>query len=155
MGLEIERKFLVVNDGWRSSVESEAVLKQGYLTAQKDLAIRVRIDGDQSQLNIKGGTAGIKRSEYEYAIPRQDAEEILAHLVSGSLIDKTRYRVRCGDHLWDLDVFHGENEGLVMAEIELEREDEPFEMPDWAGDEVSDDPRYFNANLITHPYRDW
>jgi adenylate cyclase len=155
MGLEIERKFLVVNDDWRSCVESETGLKQGYLTAQKALTIRVRIDGDRAQLNIKGGTAGIKRSEYEYEIPRQDGEEIIASLVSGSVIDKTRYRVRCGDHLWDLDVFHGDNEGLVVAEIELEREDEPFELPGWAGEEVSEDPRYYNANLIKHPYRDW
>jgi adenylate cyclase len=155
MAREIERKYRVINENWKSAVEAEATLKQGYLTAQPDLAIRVRIDGAQAQLNIKSATSGISRSEYEYAIPRQDAEEILANLVSGTVIDKTRYKVRCGEHLWDLDVFHGDNQGLVMAEIELEREDEPFEMPGWVGEEVSDDPRYYNANLIRHPYRDW
>ena len=155
MGLEIERKFRVVNDNWKSSVESRAVLKQGYLAASEDLAIRVRIEGEQAQLNIKGGTAGISRSEYEYDIPRADAEEMINRLVSGSVIDKTRYKVRCGDHIWDLDVFHGDNQGLVVAEIELEREDEDFLRPDWVGEEVSDDPRYFNASLIKHPYRDW
>jgi adenylate cyclase len=155
MALEIERKYLVINDNWKSAVEAETALKQGYLTAQPDLAIRVRIDGAQAQLNIKSATSGISRSEYEYAIPRQDAEEILDSLVTGTVIDKTRYKVRSGEHLWDLDVFHGDNEGLVVAEVELQREDEPFEMPDWVGQEVSDDPRYYNANLIRHPYRDW
>ncbi len=155
MGLEIERKFLVINDRWKAGVESESALKQGYLAAQPGLAIRVRIDGDRAQLNIKGGTEGIRRSEYEYEIPLADAEEMLANLTTGNIIDKTRYRVRCGDHLWDLDLFHGDNDGLVVAEIELESETESFVLPDWAGEEVSGDARYFNANLIQHPYRDW
>ncbi len=155
MGLEIERKFLVANDRWKAGVEGESRLKQGYLTAQPGLAIRVRIDGDRAQLNIKGGTEGIRRSEYEYGIPLKDAEEILANLATGSVIDKTRYLVRCGGHLWELDVFHGDNAGLVVAEIELESESESFDMPDWAGEEVSEDARYFNANLTRHPYRDW
>lgn len=155
MAVEIERKFLVINDNWRSNVESESSLKQGYLTAEAGLAIRVRISGGKAELNIKGGTAGIRRSEYEYEIPLQDAEEILANLTSGSVIDKTRYKVRCGDHLWDLDVFHGDNDGLVMAEVELSSESEAFAQPDWTGEEVSDDSRYFNASLISHPYCDW
>jgi adenylate cyclase len=155
MALEIERKYLVINENWKSAVEAEAVLKQGYLTAQPDLTVRVRIDGEKAQLTIKSATSGISRSEYEYAIPQQDAEELLANLVTGTVIDKRRYKVRCGAHLWDLDVFHGDNEGLVMAEIELQSEDEPFEMPDWAGEEVSGDARYYNANLVRHPYRDW
>jgi adenylate cyclase len=148
MALEIERKYLVINENWKSAVAAETVLKQGYLAAQPDLTVRVRIDGAQAQLTIKSATSGISRSEYEYAIPQQDAEEILANLVTGSVIDKTRYKVHCGEHMWDLDLFHGENEGL-------QSEDEPFEMPDWVGEEVSDDPRYYNANLVRHPYRDW
>jgi adenylate cyclase len=155
MGMEIERKFLVVNDNWRSRVESESVLKQGYLTAQPTIAVRVRIDGEKAQLTIKSGSVGISRSEFEYEIPPRDAEEMIESLVTGSVIDKTRYKVRCGDHLWDLDLFHGDNTGLVMAEVELASESETFELPDWVGEEVSDDPRYFNANLINHPYCDW
>jgi adenylate cyclase len=155
MGVEIERKFLVKNDNWRSRVESESALKQGYLVAQPALTIRVRSDGDKAQLTVKGGSAGISRSEYEYEIPLQDAQQMIDALVTGNVIDKTRYKVRCGNHLWDLDLFHGDNEGLVMAEVELANEAEVFEMPDWAGEEVSDDPRYYNANLFKHPYRDW
>ncbi len=155
MAVEIERKFLVINDNWRAQVESESTLKQGYLTAEEQLSIRVRIAKGKGELTIKGGTSGISRSEYEYAIPLQDAQELIANLVTGSVIDKTRYKVRCGDHLWDLDVFHGDNQGLVMAEVELCSESEAFQMPDWAGQEVSDDPRYYNANLISQPYCDW
>ncbi len=155
MGVEIERKFLVVNDHWKRAAESESRLKQGYLAAQPGLAIRVRIDAGRAQLTIKGGTEGIRRSEYEYEIPPGDAEAMLADLTTGSVIDKTRYRVRCGAHLWDLDVFHGDNDGLVVAEIELQSETEAFDMPEWAGEEVSGDARYYNANLIKHPFRDW
>lgn len=155
MAVEIERKFLVINDDWKAQVEGESSLKQGYLSAEKDLSVRVRIAKGKGQLTVKGGTSGISRSEYEYEIPLQDAEEMIADLVSGSVIDKTRYKVRCGDHVWDLDLFHGDNQGLIMAEVELASESEPFQMPGWAGQEVSDDPRYYNANLISHPYCDW
>jgi adenylate cyclase len=155
MPVEIERKFLVINDSWKQQVESESSLKQGYLSAEKTLSIRVRIAKGRAQLTIKGATSGISRSEYEYEIPQQDAQEMMDNLVSGSVIDKTRYKVRSGDHLWDLDLFHGDNQGLIMAEVELASETEAFQMPDWAGEEVSDDPRYYNANLITHPYCDW
>jgi adenylate cyclase len=155
MAVEIERKFLVASDSWKAQVESESSLKQGYLSAEEALSVRVRIAKGKGQLTIKGGTSGISRSEYEYDIPLDDAQEMIANLVSGSVIDKTRYKVRCGDHLWDLDVFHGDNQGLVMAEVELASESEAFLMPDWAGQEVSDDPRYYNANLITHPFCDW
>ena len=155
MAVEIERKFLVVNDSWKAKVESESSLKQGYLSADKTLSIRVRIARGRAHLTIKGATAGISRSEYEYEIPQQDAREMIDNLVTGSVIDKTRYKVRCGDHLWDLDLFHGDNQGLIMAEVELASESESFQMPDWAGEEVSDDPRYYNANLISHPFCDW
>lgn len=155
MGIEIERKFLVVNDNWKTSVESSASLKQGYLATQPLATIRVRIAEGRAQLNIKGATSGISRAEYEYDIPPRDAEEILDQMADGAVIEKQRFKVRCGGHLWDLDVFRGDNEGLVIAEVELASEDEPFEMPDWAGDEVSGDARYYNASLVNKPYNTW
>ncbi|MCG8055120.1 MAG: CYTH domain-containing protein [Candidatus Thiodiazotropha endolucinida] len=155
MALEIERKFLVVNDKWRDSVISEAVIKQGYLATTEQANVRVRVDGDEANINIKGRTVGISRREYEYPIPLDEAQELLDHLVSGAAIDKVRYKVRCGEHIWDLDLFHGANQGLVMAEVELGREDEAFVMPEWAGEEVSGDTRYYNANLVKHPFCEW
>ncbi len=155
MGLEIERKFLVANDAWQAHVESESRLQQGYLSTDETATIRVRVKDDRAFLTIKGKTVGIKRSEFEYEIPLADAEEMLRNHIQGAAINKVRYKVRCGEHLWDLDVFHGDNEGLVMAEVELASEDETFEMPDWAGMEVSDDARYYNANLVENPYRGW
>ncbi|MEN8178908.1 MAG: CYTH domain-containing protein [Pseudomonadota bacterium] len=155
MAVEIERKYLVANNKWKLSVESEAAMKQGYLATVANASIRVRIAKGKAHLNIKSITLGISRSEYEYEIPLQDGEEILANLTSGSVIDKVRYKVRCGGHVWDLDLFHGDNEGLVVAEVELDSEDEAFEVPEWAGEEVSTDPKYYNASLVKHPYCDW
>ncbi len=155
MGIEIERKFLVEGDGWRDQVIDEKRLKQGYLCTQENATIRVRIGGGRAVLNIKSATVGIRRAEFEYEIPLAEGEEILRAVARQPVIDKIRYRVRHGDHVWDLDVFEGENRGLVLAEIELASEDEPFELPEWAGEEVSGDPRYYNANLIRHPYREW
>ncbi|MES9903914.1 MAG: CYTH domain-containing protein [Sedimenticola sp.] len=155
MAIEIERKFLVANDEWKRSVVSEAVLKQGYLANQANASVRVRIDGDKANLNIKSITIGIKRAEFEYEVPLDDAEEMLAKVAERPFIDKIRYKVKCGEHIWELDVFAGENSGLVVAEIELDSEDEAFELPAWAGDEVSDDVRYYNVNLVQHPYSNW
>lgn len=155
MAVEIERKYLVINDKWKSSVESEAVMKQAYLATVENASIRVRVAKGKAYLNIKSSTQGIRRSEYEYEIPVQDGEEMLLNLTAGSVIDKVRYKVRCGEHIWDLDVFHGENAGLVVAEVELNTEDEVFEIPVWAGEEVSGDPKYYNASLVKHPYCDW
>ena len=155
MAVEIERKYLVINDKWKSSVESQSTLKQGYLATVANASIRVRVAEDKAHLNIKSSTVGIRRSEYEYEIPQTDGEEMLAHLTEGAVIDKVRYKVRCGEHLWDLDVFRGDNAGLVVAEVELQSEDEPFEMPEWAGNEVSGDTRYYNASLVKHPFCDW
>ncbi|WP_275099318.1 CYTH domain-containing protein [Sedimenticola hydrogenitrophicus] len=155
MALEIERKFLVVNDKWKDNILSEAVLKQGYIANQPNATVRVRIAGDSACLNLKSATKGISRSEFEYPIPLADAEQILAQLAEQPFIDKTRYKVRWGGHVWDLDLFAGENSGLIMAEVELSSEDEPFELPPWAGEEVSGDPRYYNANLVKHPYSQW
>lgn len=155
MGLEIERKYLVKNDSWRDAVESQQHVIQGYVVAAANATVRVRVKGDHAYLTIKGPSAGIGRSEYEYEVPVADGEAMLRELSATPLVEKTRYRVRCGEHLWDLDVFEGANAGLVMAEVELSREDEPFELPAWAGEEVSSDPRYYNASLANHPFRDW
>lgn len=155
MGVEIERKFLVADDSWRDAVTSSTRIMQGYLTSGKAVTVRVRIRGEQGFLTIKGATSGVTRSEYEYEIPLADAESMLAELAQGPVIDKVRHEVRVGDHTWDLDVFAGDNEGLVMAEVELASDSEAFVLPAWAGAEVSHDARYFNVNLAARPYRTW
>ena len=155
MAVEIERKFLVRGKSWRSAVESQARVLQGYLASDAKVTVRVRVTGAAAYLTIKGATSGISRSEYEYRIPVEDAQAMLRDLAMYPPIDKMRYRVRFGDHLWDLDLFAGENEGLAMAEVELGSEDEIFEVPEWAGDEVTGDPRYYNANLARHPFKRW
>ncbi len=155
MATEIERKFLVQNDLWRDQVIEESRLQQGYLANQNNASIRVRTANGRAWLNIKSATMGIRRLEFEYEIPLEDAEQILQEIAQQPFIDKIRYKVKCGDHVWDLDVFEGANNGLVVAEVELGTEDEAFEMPQWAGAEVSGDPRYYNVNLVQHPYRDW
>ncbi len=155
MGQEIERKFLVVGESWRAAVESETRMIQGYLANNQTATVRVRVAGEQAFLTIKGMMRGATRSEYEYPIPPADARAMLAELAVSPPVDKVRYKVRCGAHLWDLDVFGGENAGLVMAEVELSREDEDFQVPDWVGREVTGDLRYYNVNLARHPYRRW
>ncbi len=155
MGVEIERKFLVQGDLWREHVVAESKLVQGYIAMGENATIRVRTSDDTAHINIKGASTGICRLEFEYQIPLTDAEEILQQLALQPHIEKTRYKVRCGDHIWDLDLFAGENSGLVMAEIELQSEQEPFEMPEWAGEEVSGDSRYYNANLVQQPFSRW
>lgn len=155
MALEIERKFLVINDKWKDNILSESVLKQGYIANQPNATVRVRIAKGVAHLNIKSATKGISRAEFEYQIPMADAEQILEQVAEQPFIDKMRYKVRWGDHVWDLDLFAGDNRGLVMAEVELDSEDEPFELPPWAGEEVSGDPRYYNASLVKHPYSEW
>ncbi len=155
MGIEIERKLLVINDGWKEHVVSSKKMNQGYLSNHDNTSVRVRIEGDKANINIKSGGLTVRRLEYEYAIPLQDAEELLTNLAKGGTVKKTRYKVKCGEHTWDLDIFEGANDGLHMAEIELQDEDESFQIPDWAGKEVSDDARYYNVNLIANPYRDW
>jgi len=155
MSVEIERKFLVEGDTWRSQVASESHIMQGYLASSPEVTVRVRVKGNQAFLTIKGESRGVARSEYEYPIPVVDAEEMLRDLAVLPPIDKVRHRIPLGGHVWELDVFAGENAGLVMAEIELSSEDEDFDLPDWAGQEVSDDQRYFNVNLAKNPYRRW
>jgi len=154
MPFEIERKFLVVGDAWRSLGEGTPY-RQGYLTTQPERTVRVRLAGDRGYLTIKGATEGIARREYEYAIPRQEAEELLDHLCDHPLIEKVRYRIPWGDRVWEVDEFFGENQGLVMAEVELTDAEQAVDLPEWVGTEVSHDPRYFNAYLMRHPYRTW
>ncbi len=160
MPTEIERKFLVKNDHWKATADQGTAYRQGYLTrvtgdnAGKS-SVRVRIEGDCAKLNIKSATLGIFRQEYEYEIPVAEAEEMLDTLTIDSIVEKTRYHVPVGRHTWEVDVFAGDNAGLVVAEVELAAEDEVFEKPDWAGDEVSEEAKYFNVCLAQHPYKDW
>lgn len=155
MGLEIERKFLVKNASWRDAVEGRDAILQGYLTESGSATVRVRVKGERGFLTLKGATSGVTRSEFEYEIPVADARCMIETLSVLPTIDKVRHRVPVGDHVWEVDVFSGENAGLVLAEIELTSEDESFVLPDWAGTEVSGDPRYYNSNLARHPFKRW
>ncbi len=154
VGREIERKFLVVGEGWKVA-EAGTDLRQGYLCSDVERNVRVRLAGGKARLTIKGRAEGITRAEYEYDIPLDDARELLDTLCQRPLIEKTRYRIPLGEHTWEVDEFHGDNAGLVVAEVELGSADESFERPAWLGTEVSDDPRYLNANLARTPYSAW
>lgn len=155
MAIEIERKFLLSNEIWRQSVTQEAYYCQGYLANNTQASMRIRVSTDKAYLNIKRATLDISRTEYEYAIPLTDAKEMLAQLCAKPLIEKTRYLVDYAGKTWEIDVFHGDNTGLVVAEIELDYIDELIDLPAWVANEVSDDPRYYNVNLVTHPFKDW
>ena len=152
MAIEIERKFLIRGDGWRSA--PAIYFCQGYLNRDKNRTVRVRIAGEQATLTIKGVSQGISRLEFEYAIPLDDARALLT-LCEQPLIEKYRRVVDYQGKRWEIDEFLGDNQGLIVAEIELESESEPFDLPDWVGREVSDDPRYFNASLSKYPFKDW
>ena len=154
MAIEIERKFLVADTAFLAGLEGERLV-QGYVAGTERATVRVRRCGEQAWLTLKGRSVGISRSEFEYPIPPADAERMLLELCADPVISKTRYRIPHGDHLWEVDVFDGANAGLVIAEIELAREDEVFAVPEWLGAEVSGDPRYFNSRLAEHPYRSW
>jgi CYTH domain-containing protein len=153
MGLEIERKFLV-RDLSMLAGHPGVRLAQGYLSFDPDRTVRVRVSEDGAWLTIKGRGKGISRAEFEYAIPEEEARQLL-EFCTGSVVDKTRHRISHAGHLWEVDVFHGDNDGLVVAEVELDSEDEAVELPPWIGAEVSEDPRYFNAKLAREPFRDW
>lgn len=154
MGQEIERKFLVKAESWRRP-DNGIRYRQGYLSTVTERTVRVRTAGDKAYLTIKGVTVGATRAEYEYEIPLADANEILDRLCERPLIEKTRYRVAHGGLVWEVDEFEGENAGLIISEVELQREDQAITLPDWVGEEVTHDPRYFNANLVAHPFRRW
>jgi adenylate cyclase len=155
MGVEVERKFLVADETWRDEVTSATRIVQGYLAQTSTATVRVRVRGDVGFLTIKGVSVGIARSEFEYEIPVADALAMLAELALGPVIDKVRHLVPVGSHVWEVDVFAGENAPLVMAEVELADAEESFVRPSWAGAEVSDDPRYLNVNLARTPYATW
>ena len=154
MATEIERKFLVTGTEYRNQGKG-TYYQQGYLSSDPERTIRIRVMGDRGMLTIKGKTEGISRAEYEYEIPLAEAKEMLGSLCLRPLIEKTRYRVPFAGKVWEVDEFLGENEGLVVAEIELPTADCPFEKPAWIGEEVSHDPRYYNSNLSKHPFKDW
>jgi len=154
MGTEIERKFLVELSAWRPSGPGTRIV-QGYLSSSKERTVRVRLEGESARLTIKGPAEGISRAEYEYEIPAADAREILDSLCERPFIDKTRHLEVHAGRTWEVDVFHGDNEGLVVAEIELESADAAVELPPWAGAEVSEDRRYANSNLARRPWRHW
>lgn len=155
MATEIERKYLILNDGWRDQADEGIQITQGYMGGNDKSSIRIRINGDSANLNIKSKTLGMLRSEYEYAIPLEDAREMLTTLCDRPYIDKTRFHVSHEGHLWEIDVFAGENEGLIVAELELDSADEAYNLPDWIGKEVTEEPRYYNICLVTHPYKNW
>jgi adenylate cyclase len=155
MATEIEHKFLIRDDRWRQQVERSVRMRQGYLTSDARCSVRVRVAGGQGFLNIKSGTLGIQRSEYEYPIPLAEAEEILDTLCEKPLLEKTRHFIHFGEHVWEIDEVAGANAGLIVAEVELSRPDEPFERPDWASEDVSHDIRYYNSQLARHPYATW
>ncbi|OOG55939.1 CYTH domain protein [Rhodanobacter sp. B05] len=161
MMIEIERKFLLADDSWRAAIEHSESLAQGYLVGAQALregharaSVRARITGEQAWLNIKAAMSGIARTEFDYPIPLADARVMLASLCDGAL-EKVRHHVRVESVLFEIDEFGGDNEGLIVAEVELPAVDAPFPRPSWLGREVSALGRYYNVNLIAHPYRQW
>lgn len=152
--MEIERKFLVKNDSFINEAFKKSRIVQGYICSDVSRTVRVRIREDEAFLTIKSAAneRGWSRYEFEQPIAMKDAEELMKLCLSG-LIDKVRHYVKFGNHTWEVDVFHGENEGLIVAEIELSSEDESFDLPEWAGEEVSGDPKYYNAMLAKYPYK--
>ena len=157
MATEIERKFLIRDDSWRKDAVSCTLLRQAYahFVQGNQLTFRVRIADDQAFLTLKGPVSGCSRSEFEYPVPRQDAEEILENFCESGLIEKYRYRIPCGGRVWEIDEFLGDNAGLVIAELELNSPDESFEHPSWLGREVTGEIRFYNSRLREYPYRAW
>ena len=153
MAKEIERKFLV-DTSKLPTLPKGQIMKQGYVPTQ-GITVRARISDDQAFLTLKGRATGLSRSEFEYPIPVEDAQQILNELCTHPLIEKTRYLIPYGDHTWELDIFEGDNQGLVVAEIEFSHENESFEKPEWITKEVSYDTKYRNSNLIAHPFCSW
>lgn len=154
MALEIERKFLLAGEGWRGLAEG-IHYRQGYLCVDRQRTVRVRMAGHKGYLTVKGATTGLARREYEYEIPLADAQAMLDTLCPQPQIEKIRYTIPFRGCTWEVDEFFGMNEGLVVAEIELQREDQVFERPEWIGREVTDDPRYYNAALCAAPFSTW
>jgi adenylate cyclase len=155
MATEIERKYLVRDESWRDHVHRQVRYRQGYLANTEHCSVRVRVGGGEAYVNIKGSTVGASRLEFEYPVPLDDAQIMLRELCPETIVEKTRYFVRHGAQEWEVDVFEGDNAGLVVAEIELEDEAEAVSLPPWAGEEVTDDVRYYNSNLAVTPFNRW
>lgn len=156
MALEIERKFLVTDDSYKVLAYKSYAIKQGYICSESGRTVRVRIRGDKGFLTIKGpsGASGMSRYEWERELPLPEAEELMK-LCKPGLIEKTRYLVKCGIHTFEVDEFYGDNEGLVVAEVELSSEDEPYGHPPFLGEEVTGQRQYYNSSLMANPYKDW
>ncbi len=155
MASEIERKFLVKRESWPAPAAGGVRYRQGYLSTDPERTVRVRIAGGNAFITVKGLTRGIERHEFEYSVPLSDAAVMLDELCVRPLIEKVRYRIEFAGRVWEVDEFSGENEGLLLAEVELSTADAQVELPPWAGLEVSADPRYFNSNLAQNPYSRW
>jgi len=154
MAIEIEKKFLVTGEEWKEG-SSSTIYFQGYLCSGSGQTVRVRIAGDKAWLTIKGRHTNISRLEFEYPIPLEEAQIMLAEVCEQPIIHKRRFFKKYGGFIWEIDEFYGDNQGLVLAEIELASEDQEFPRPDWLGEEVSDDGRYYNASLRSYPYSMW
>ena len=154
MGLEIERKFLLKNDTWKTEADNGIEIKQGYLSSVIERTVRVRVIGEKGMLTVKGKTDNLTRKEFEYEIPFNEAV-LLLDLCETPIIEKKRYLVKRDSLVWEIDIFEGENEGLKVAEVELDSETQLFELPDWAGNDVSKESKYYNSALITNPFKNW
>ncbi|MDO3384817.1 CYTH domain-containing protein [Gilvimarinus sp. SDUM040013] len=154
MGIEIERKFLV-DVSLLPELVAGTYISQGYVETASSTVVRIRVKGNIGYLTLKGESTGIACAEYEYEIPKADAKEIIATLCAGKTVEKTRYEYPVANHTWEVDIFHGENQGLIVAEIELGAENEEFLKPDWVMEEVTGQTRYFNSQLLNHPYATW
>lgn len=154
MGVEIERKFLI-DETKLPTLQNGYTIKQGYIQTIDHTTVRIRVRGQEAFLTIKGKSQGASRLEFEYPIPLNDAEEMLTNLCHASRVEKTRYLIEYEGLTWEVDIFEGSNKGLMIAEIELKREDEAFPLPEWVTKEVTEDVRYFNANLVERPYTSW
>ncbi len=154
MGIEIERKFLVKNETWRD-LATGVLYRQGYIAREESRIVRVRIAGEQGFLTLKGKTEDIARSEFEYSIPVEDAAQLLDTMCDRPLIEKYRYKIPIGDVVWEVDEFLGENQGLILAEVELREAEQAINLPEWIGQEVSGDARYYNALLVENPFTRW
>jgi len=159
MAREIERKYLLLNDDWKEQAHQKTFFAQGYLNDISDSgaksSVRVRLEGEKANMNIKSLEIGLSRDEYEYSIPFEDGKKMLETLAVGPVIEKDRYLVKHGDHTWEIDEFHGDNAGLVVAEVELSSEDENIAMPEWAGREVTEEVRFYNISLSKRPFNSW
>ena len=155
MPIEIERKFLLLSDDWRDAVFFSEQIVQGYLANTRLCSVRLRLAGNAATLSVKSMAAGLRRDQFEYPVPAGDARQMLAALCTGPLIEKRRHVIESGGHRFEVDEFAGENVGLVVAELELADETEPYQRPFWLGDEITDELRYYNFRLVVEPFASW